>query len=96
MKKVWFLHIVCTCLCICTSLFLFTAHSSGQFSYNPYGSHLSIYSMYTPADLKNIWVLSHNPPYGYQQSYYPYGYQQSYYPTPIPGGYPFYSSGLGL
>ena len=103
MKKAWFLKMLGICLYVCTSLF-FTAHSSGQFSYNPYVYQQS-YNPYSYQQFYNPYGYqqSYNPygflqfynPYGYQQFYNPYGYQQSYYPTPISGNYPFYSLGLG-
>ncbi|TEU01460.1 MAG: hypothetical protein E3J23_00300, partial [Candidatus Stahlbacteria bacterium] len=47
MKKEWFLKVVCVCVCICAGLFLFTAHSNGQYSYNPY-SYQQSYTPYGP------------------------------------------------
>ena len=73
MKKEWFLKVLCVCGCMCVGFFLFTAHSNGQFSYNPY-SYQQSYNPYS-------YQQSYNPyGSGYQQSYNPYSYQQSYNP----------------
>ncbi len=47
MKKEWFLKVLFVCGFICAGLFLFTMHSSAQFSYNPY-SYQQPYTPYGP------------------------------------------------